>query len=290
MSETKLDVRLNAYRLDLADARLKGRVTSARFAEGTLKRVLAPSAPLKRVPRPDAPLDSELICGEVFRVFGDTTEHWSWGQSETDSYVGFVPRAALGATTPEPTHRITALRTFIYPGPDMKLPAVAPLSLGSLVALGGMVETRGTQFRLLADGKRAIAAAHAEPLAAPLEPDFVAVAERFINVPYLWGGRTSLGLDCSALVQLSLMMAGTAAPRDTDMQQSALGETVSGGLDAGLRRGDLIFWPNHVAIVSAPDRVVHASGHHMTVVTERLSEAVARIAGIKGPPTAVKRL
>ena len=115
------------------------------------------------------------------------------------------------------------------------------------------------------------------------------MAERFLNVPYLWGGRTSAGLDCSALVQLSLMMAGKAVPRDTDMQRDMVGDPVPGGIEAELRRGDLVFWPSHVAIVSGPDRIVHASGHHMMVVAEPLSEAVKRIGAVKGPPTAVKR-
>lgn len=290
MNETKLDPRVNAYRPELADVRLRGRVSSANFAEGKLKRVAAPSAPLKRIPLPAVSLDSELLLGEEFRVFSDIAEGWSWGQCQTDSYVGFVPVDALGEMSPEPTHRIAALRTFIYSGADMKLPAVGALSLGSRVALGEEVETRGTRYARIGGGATAIVAAHARPIDAPPEPDFVSVAERFLNVPYLWGGRTSLGLDCSALVQLSLMAAGKAAPRDSDMQMDMLGTPIVGGLDAGLRRGDLVFWPGHVAILRGPDEIVHASGHHMTVVVEPLAEAVARIARTKGPPTLLKRL
>jgi cell wall-associated NlpC family hydrolase len=116
------------------------------------------------------------------------------------------------------------------------------------------------------------------------------VAERFLATPYLWGGRTSIGLDCSALVQLSLMAAGIAAPRDTDMQREQLGSPVDGGIDAPLRRGDLVFWPGHVAILTAPDTIVHASGHHMTVVEEPLAEAVARIERSGTRPLAVRRI
>jgi cell wall-associated NlpC family hydrolase len=281
-----LEPRLNAYRPDIADIRLKGRVDSARFIEGTERRVVAPSAPLKREPRSDAGLDTEVLHGESFRVFEDLDEGWSWGQLETDSYVGYVPTDALGPPAPKPTHRVAALRTFLYPGPDMKLPAVAPLSFGSAVALAGAAETRGTRYRLLARGEGAIVAAHAVPLDAPPAPDFVAVAERFLNTAYLWGGRTSIGLDCSALVQLSLMAAGKPAPRDTDLQEKLLGRKLAHGIEAKLERGDLLYWKGHVAILAAPDRIVHASGHHMAVVAEPLAEALARI----GPPASVRRV
>jgi len=290
MPDVRLDPRVNAYRPDLADARLRGRVKAAQFVAGTLKRILVPSAPLRSKPRNEIPFDSELLCGEVFRVFADTEGGWSWGQCETDAYVGFVRTGAVGSLAPEPTHRVSALRTFVYPGPDMKLPAAAALSIGSRIALAEEVETRGTVYRLLHGAKRAIVAAHVEPIDAPPASDFVAVAETFLHVPYLWGGRTSLGLDCSALVQLALMVAGIPAPRDTDMQLASLGVALEEGLKAELRRGDLIFWPGHVAIVSAPDRIVHASGHHMAVVSEPLAAATARIAAIKGAAVTVKRL
>ncbi len=290
MEEGRLDPRVNAYRDDLADMRLKGKVQSGRFAEGSLKRVVAPSAPLKRVPRAEVPLDSEVLHGEVLRVFADTANGWSWVQSQTDSYVGFVPLDAVGPLGPEPTHRVIALRTFVYPRPDMKLPPVAALSLGSRIAVAGTNDASGSTYCLIAGGEQAVFAAHVEPVTAAPPADFVSVAERFLNVPYLWGGRTSLGLDCSALVQLSLMTAGIPAPRDTDMQMESLGTPVAGGVDAGLQRGDLIFWPGHVAIAFDERRIVHASGHHMAVVVEGASEAVARISKIKGRPRAVKRL
>jgi cell wall-associated NlpC family hydrolase len=168
----------------------------------------------------------------------------------------------------------------------MKLPPTTSLSLGSRITLGEAIETRGTPFRIVAGSSRAVVAHHVAPLGAAPEPDYVSVAERFLNVPYLWGGRTGLGLDCSALVQLSLMMAGIAAPRDSDMQRAEIGAPVHGGIESPLRRGDLAFWPGHVAILTAPDMIVHASGRHMTVVVEPLFTAVARI----GSPTVVKRI
>jgi cell wall-associated NlpC family hydrolase len=285
-----LDPRLNAYRADLADERLKGKVEARRFVEGTPRRVVANSAPMKRAPRVDARLDSEVLRGEVFAVFEETGEGWSWGQLATDSYVGYVPSDALGPPASEPTHRIAALRTFIYPGPDMKLPARGFLSLGSSLALAGEAETRGTVYRLIAGGEGAIVAVAAVPLDAPPENDFVAVAERFINVPYLWGGRTSLGLDCSSLLQLSLLTAGKTAPRDTDLQEQMVGAPVEGGASARLHRGDLVFWKGHVGIMIDAEYMIHASGHHMAVVIEELKDAIDRVAKTGGAVASVKRL
>jgi hypothetical protein len=287
---TDLDPRLNAYRPDLADARLRGKVAAARFAEGTLRRVVEPSAPIKRVPAADAPLESEALCGESFAVFDSGAEGWSWGQLVTDGYVGYVPTDALGEADPEPTYRISALRTFVYPGPDMKLPVLAALSFGARVALDREAETRGTRYRAFAGGRGWIVAVTAEPAAAPPAADFVAVAERFVETPYLWGGRTSLGLDCSALVQLSLMASGVSAPRDTDLQERMVGEAVAGGPASVLRRGDLVFWKGHVGIMIDGEYLLHANGHHMAVVIEPLAEAVARIAGKGTQPTSVRRV
>jgi len=290
MTQSRLDPRVNAISPALADARLKGHVEAAQFVEGRLVRVRVPAAPMRRVPDVAAPYDTQLLLGEAVRAFADAEGGWTWCQNQADRYVGFVRTDALGDLHPEPSHRVSAIRTFVYPGPDMKLPPTSSLSLGSQVALGDEIETRGTKFRLVAGTDRAVVAHHVAPLGAVPEPDYVSVAERFLNVPYLWGGRTGLGLDCSALVQLSLMMAGIAAPRDTDMQRDRLGTAVEGGIDAPLRRGDLVFWPGHVAILTAPETIVHASGHHMTVVAEPIADAVARIGAVKGPPSAVKRL
>ena len=287
---SELDPRLNAYRPDIADARLKGKVDSERFVEAVSRRVIAFAAPLKRIPRPDASLDSEILRGEIFRVFEESGEGWSWGQLETDSYVGYVPTEALGSLVPEPTHRVVALRTFVYPGADLKLPDRGALSIGSRLAISGETTARGTRYAQLAGAEGAVIARHLAPLDGAAENDFVAVAERFLETPYLWGGRTSLGLDCSALVQVALSAAGRAAPRDTDLQELMLGEPVEGGIDGELARGDFVFWRGHVAILVDRQRMVHASGHHMKVVAEPLVEAVVRIARESGAPTSIRRV
>lgn len=290
----QLDPRLNAWRADLADARLEGRVPSTRFVVGSGRRVVAPLAPLRRVPRSDASLDTELIRGEAVEVFEETAEGWAWVRNLTDGYVGYVSSDALGPSAPEPTHKVSALRTFIYPGADMKFPARAALSIGSRVTLVGEAETRGTRFGILPNGEGAVVMAHVEPVDAPFDEvrdgDFVAVALRFLRVPYLWGGRSSLGIDCSALVQLALMATGVAVLRDTDMQAATIGVPVEGGIEEPLLRGDLIYWKGHVAIVVHGDTIVHASGYHMAVVAERLADALERIARSAGPPVAVRRL
>jgi cell wall-associated NlpC family hydrolase len=287
---TRLDPRLNAFRPDLADAELTGAVEAERFVVANRRRVAAASAPLKRAPRPDASLDSEVLRGEIFKVFEETPEGWSWGQLETDGYVGYVATDALGELAPEPTHRVTALRTFVYPGPDLKLPAMDVLSIGCRIVLSGEATTRGTRYHLLSGGAGAVVASHVAPVDAPREPDFVAVAERFLETPYLWGGRTSVGLDCSALVQVALAESGHPVPRDTDLQEAMIGGDVAGGIDGDLARGDLVFWRGHVGILADRQRLIHTSGFHMKVVIEPLAEAVERIARDSGMPTSVRRV
>lgn len=285
-----LDRRSHAYRPDLADIRLEGRVEAARFVAGVPRRIAAASAPIRRAPRADAGIDSEVLQGEVVQVFEETIEGWAFVQLETDGYVGYVSSDALGRLDPEPTHRVTALRTFIYPEADLRKPPLGILSFGARLALGGEAVTRGMPYRLLAGGVGAVVATHVAPLDAEPALDFVAVAERFLETPYLWGGRTSLGLDCSALVQLSLAAAGVAAPRDSDQQALRLGRVLPEGLSGDRRRGDLVFWKGHVGMLADAETLLHASGHQMEVVAEPLDEAVERIARSADLPSVVRRI
>lgn len=274
MTSPKLDLRLNAVRPDLADARLEGRVEAARFVTASLAQVVWPLAPMRLGPGPGYALANEVLLGEQVRVFETSVQAgqpWAWVQLVRDDYVGYVPAQALSNDLVEPTHRISALATWAYPEPDIKAPPAFHLSLGaSLTArrlhdrfvetsTGLFVVTRHTIER----GRHA--------------RDFVAVAERFLGTPYLWGGRSRLGLDCSGLVQLALEAAGLSAPRDSDMQQVALGGAVLIPDDLeGLARGDLVFWPGHVGIMTDEVMLLHANAHHMAVAAEPLASAAER--------------
>ncbi|QRE75385.1 C40 family peptidase [Methylobacterium aquaticum] len=287
----RLDPRLTPARPDLADERLRGRVEAAAYVPGRPHRIAVPVAPLRRAPDPAAGLDSEALFGEAVTIF-DIRDGWAFAQLAADSYVGYLPAEALGPADPAPTHRVSALRTFLYPAADLKRPALGALGLGAQVA----VTAREGAYARLDDG-RYVWAGHLAPRDA-IEPDIAATALRFLGTPYLWGGRSSLGLDCSGLVQTALHAAGLAAPRDSDQQEAALGEVVAPGPSlAGLRRGDLVFWRGHVGMMLDETQLIHANGHHMAVAIEPLAEAEARIrAGRTGPGTgdgairAVKRL
>jgi cell wall-associated NlpC family hydrolase len=280
-----LDPRLTPARPDLAARHLQGKVAAERFVDGKILEVVDAQAPLRRAPSPDAPLETEVLMGERVIVFETSEEGWAWGQIEADRYVGYLPANALAVPTQAPTHKVRALRTFIFPGPSIKLPPLAAPSLGARLA----VVRRHERFAVTASGGY-VPATHLCGL-DDIEGDFVAVAERFLGVPYLWGGKTSLGLDCSGLVQVALAACGIAAPRDTDMQERALDVAVAADAAyANLRRGDLVFWKGHVAIVRDPETLVHANAFHMAVALEPIAAAIPRIRASDGDPTGIRRI
>jgi cell wall-associated NlpC family hydrolase len=281
---TAFDPRLTPARPDLAARHLEGKVVAARFVDGTVRAVVEPQAPVRRAPSPDATLLTEAFMGERVTVYETTDEGWSWGQLQDDGYVGWLPAAALGAADAAPTAKIAALRTLVFPGPDIKLPPLAALPLGARLA----VARQEGNFAVAAGGF--LPSRHLAPLDTT-ESDFVAVAERFRGTPYLWGGKTSLGIDCSGLVQVALTACGIACPRDSDMQERALGTPLAPAHDfAGLQRGDLVFWKGHVALVRDPATLIHANAFHMAVALEPLGDAIARIRAAGSEVTAVKRL
>lgn len=276
------DRRLTPTRPDLAADFLRGRVEADRFEAGTKMQVVAPVADLRGAPRLDAPLDTQLLRGQTVTVY-EEHEGWAWGQCADDGYVGYMPSEALRAPGPALTHRVAVARTFVYPGPNMKLPATLALPFGAKVAVAA---TRG-DFAMLSDGQ-AIYARHLVSADARA-PDFVGVAERFIGAPYLWGGKTPDGLDCSGLVQIALTAAGIACPRDTDMQEGALGRALPE--DEPLARGDLVFWKGHVGIMRDATTLLHANGFHMLVESEPFAQARERIARASfGAVTSIRRL
>ena len=284
---TARDNRLHAFRPDLADARLQGEVTAERFVAGRPARISAAVADVRKAPRPDAALNTQLLYGDEVVVF-DETEGFAWLQAERDGYVGYVSSGDLALRGTEPTHVVAASRTFIYPGPDMKFPRSGQLSIGSQVTVTGFAETRGTRYGLLPSGE-ALVLQHLAPLGTTSD-DFVAVAERLNDTPYLWGGFSAFGIDCSGLVQLSMRMTGRNVLRDSDMQEASLGTPVDAGADfSRLRRGDLVFWKGHVAIMTDAENMIHANGHTMTVAHEGLRQAIDRIGYLYGGPTSFRR-
>lgn len=286
-----LDRRLNAYRPDLADAALQGAVTAENFSTGELMRVQAPVVDLRSQPRMDSGPQTQLIFGDEVRVFEDA-DGWSWVKSLRDGYVGYVSSAALDKPGPAPTHMVCVPRSFVYPGPDMRLPITNTLSLGSRICIVGTAETRGKPYLITASGE-ALIADHLIPIGTPIDQwagDYVSVAETMIYTPYLWGGLSGFGIDCSGLVQLSMLAAGREVLRDSDMQERSLGEIITPDADySNLQRGDLVFWKGHVAIMVSPDMMIHANGHTMQVTLEPLKDAIARIAYLYELPTAIRR-
>ncbi|MEO5759309.1 MAG: NlpC/P60 family protein, partial [Mesorhizobium sp.] len=225
---TTRDARLHAFRSDLADARLSGDVSADRFVTGRPARVTAPVADVRKAPRPDAGINTQFLLGEDVLVFEDV-EGWAWAQAERDGYVGYVADTMLATREQPPTHIVTVPRTFVYPGPDLRFPRSGQLSMGSTVTVTATAETRGTHYAVLPSGE-AIIAGHLRPV-GEVSADYVAVAEMFLGTPYLWGGASGFGIDCSGLVQLSMRMAGKNVLRDSDMQAATIGEPFEPGPD-----------------------------------------------------------
>jgi cell wall-associated NlpC family hydrolase len=274
------DARLTLARPDLASEALEGLIRAERFDPTVSMRLVVPAAAVRAAPSVDAEQVDQLLFGELFDVL-ETEEGFAWGQAARDGYVGWVEAAALSRRPLEPTHRIAALRTFSFLEPSIKAPSRGPFSLNALVAV---TETRDPLSHV--EGGGWIPSSHLAPIGAAFEHP-AQVAERFLGTPYLWGGRDSVGIDCSGLVQQALYAAGHACPRDTDLQ-ATIGVAVGA---AELMRGDLVFWSGHVGMMVDPVRLLHANAHHMAVAVEPLAEAVERISRSgSGEPTAYRRL
>ena len=279
-----LDRRLNIFRDDLADEKLKDQVEADRFVSGAPAQISVPVIGLR--PKPDlaSGIDTELLLGETVRVF-DRANGWAWVQADADGYAGYLPETAVGDILPA-THRIIAPRTFLYPAAELRKPPIAALSMGSTLAFVGDAETRGTRYLLTEKGEGVIAA-HCVAVGQTLQDDdYVSVALRFLETPYLWGGRSGFGIDCSGLVQLSMAMVGKFALRDTDMQVASLGTEIT---REELQRGDLVFWKGHVGIMEDAETLLHASGHTMSVTRENLDDAIRRIGWLYNLPTSYRR-
>ncbi len=279
-----LDPRLHAFRGDWADARLRNRIDAARYVEGRPASVRVPLADLRRRPASDAPLETQALFGESAAIFETGQEGWSLVQLDRDSYVGYMATEALGPAAGDLPFKVGVPRTLLFPAPDIKAPPLDALPMGARVAVLAEASDRNAEYRLVAPFG-AIVAQHLLP-SDGVAPDFVAVAQAFLGAPYLWGGKSSLGIDCTGLTQIALHMAGIAAPRDSDMQEAWAVEIDA---QAPRRRGDLIFWKGHVGIMLDETLLLHANAHHMMTAIEPLAEAVARIGAKGSPVTSVRR-
>lgn len=288
-----LDKRLNAWREDIADEKLRGKIESKKFVKAKPGRVVAPIFDIKSEPDIYGQTQHQLLRGESVSVF-DVKDGWAWVQSERDGYVGYVPEQVISMSDISMvlTHTVCVPMTFCYPQAELRAPPLYSLSMGSSVIVTGSETVRGTDYALLQDGS-AIIAKHLRPV-NDYEQDFVTVCEHLIHTPYLWGGSSGFGIDCSGLIQLSMRMCGREELRDSDMQAATIGEEIDPGDNLqNLHRGDLIFWRGHAGVHKGSThkipQIIHASGHTMTVASEPIHEALERIEYLYEKPIGFRR-
>ena len=280
MSEN-FDARVTPARPDLAAAFLRGKVAAERFVDGSVMQVTCGVVDLRAAPSYHAGLHTQLLFGEHFTVYEDKNG-WVWGQSALDGYVGYAQSEYFGDAG-KTTHRVSSLSTPLLNAPDVKKGAPDMLPMNAKLAVADV----GERFVRLDEGGY-VFAGHITPLDKHA-PDWVAVAETFVGIPYVWGGKTSAGIDCSGLVQTALEAGGIKSPRDTDMMEAQLGTSVP--LDAELQRGDLIFWKGHVGLMLDSARLIHANGYFMQVSIEPLALVRERtLAKESVPVRTIKRL
>ncbi len=275
-----LDVRETLILEGLADSRLQGLVPAERYAVVSPAQVVTPFTAIRRAPDNGAEQVDQILFGERFEIL-ETRAGFAFGRAPRDGYVGWVDQAALTVEIAAPSHWVSAPVTLAFAEPSIKTSARGPIPLNGLVAIVDETETLAHDLRL-----GWIPKTHLTPIGAVLE-DPAAVALSFVGQPYLWGGRGGDGIDCSGLVQQALAACGAASPRDSDQQES-LGLPTS---PDELRRGDLVFWAGHVAMMIDARRMVHANAFHMAVAVEPLGGARRRILSRGGgEPIAFRRL
>ena len=260
----------------VAHVSLRGTVDAQVFAEGAPMQITAPVANLHRTPAPAARLERQVLAGAQVCVL-EQVDGFSFVRDEDTGYVGYMDSAALGPVAP-PTHRVRVRTTLAFGEPDIKSATPLPLSLGSRLCVTG---AEGRFLRT--ESGRFVPADHLSPLRQE-ETDPVSVADRLLGAPYLWGGNSAFGLDCSGLVQIALNACGRACPGDSDQQEAAIGPSLPKG--TAPKRGDLLFWKGHAAWVSDATTLLHANAFAMAVAIEPLESALARIeAQGEGRPT-----
>ena len=283
---TTLDPRLHAYRDDLANVDLKDQVSASNYVEGKPARIGSHFADVHKHPDAQSMLQTQLLHGHDVLVF-DQADDWAWVQQPLDGYVGYVRQEVLVTDNlTDPTHMVIAPRTFLYREPDLKMGRTGYRSMGSKLVVTGETTTRGTNYLILDSGEAVIA--HHLIKIGDWQSDPVSVAETLLHTPYLWGGNTGFGLDCSGLVWLANLLCGNPVLRDSDMQAASIGEEISMDFRQ-LRRGDLVFWRGHVGMMADGENLLHANGNSMNVALEPLESAIERIGYLYEQPTMVRR-
>ncbi len=286
---TKPDPRITPYKDGLAATHLRGVVDAKTYNDAIRHQIMMPVAPLHRAPSNASMMDTQLLLGASFDIY-DIHNGWAWGQevqsdgtgSTSKGYVGYVPNMALARSATIAAHRISVIRAPVFIKPDLKTAVRTTLPLNAKIC----VDSGDGDYLHIPD----MGYVHSKHI-GPIEKtagDFVTIAELHLGLPYIWGGISPDGVDCSGLVQTALRATGKDAPRDTDMQEAELGTTLP--KDAKLKRGDLVFWKGHVGIMRDADTLLHANAYHMLVASEPLQTAITRIEKSAGPVTAIKRL
>lgn len=281
---SKPDPRITPYKPDLAASHLKDVVEAKNYGDAIRHQVMMPVIPLHKAPASASMMDTQLLLGAEFDIY-DIHNGWAWGQEVQEDgkgYVGYVPNMALARGAAEPTHRISAIRAPVFIKPDLKTAIRTTLPLNAKLSVDGR---DGDYYRIPDMGY-----VHANHIAAISDAngDFVSVAELHLGLPYVWGGISPDGVDCSGLVQTALRAAGKNCLRDADMQEASLGHALD--KDTDLKRGDLAFWKGHVGIMQGANTLLHANAHHMLVASEPLADAITCIEKTAGPVTSIRRL
>ncbi|PIE12021.1 MAG: NLP/P60 hydrolase [Rhodobacterales bacterium] len=262
----------------VAASHLRGQIDAPRFVDGSAAQVHVPVTDLLRAP--GGARDRQLLLGAPLTVY-ETYEGWSFVQAE-DDYVGYVSADSLGAAIQQPTHTVATAATHAYTAPDLKSHERAALPHGARLAVEGINDTWA------ATPMGHVPVSHLVPLAHRAS-DPVEVALLYLGTPYLWGGNSIWGIDCSGLVQAACRACGISCPGDSDMQEAELGERLPDG--APLQRGDIVFWRGHVGIMEDDRTLLHANAHAMAVAREDFAGACQRIADQgDGPVTSRRRI
>ncbi len=268
---SELDPRVNAFRPDLADARLRGQVQAKRFVQPALMRVADSRLAMFAAPEKMAAMSSELRAGELVDVF-ERRDGLAWVQNRSDQYVGYVAANGLSETLADTAWRIVSPLAYIHPEPDIK---TIPQDMVPFPARVAVTKFFPEGWAQLSTGGF-VSDRHLEP-ATQRHSDYVFTAGRLLNAPYLWGGRTAQGIDCSGLVQVALELAGIECPRDSDQQRQAFGAPPPANWsDYPFTRGDIVFFKGHVGMMADATHLLHANSHHMKVTSEPLADVVAR--------------